>query len=299
VVVTGGSQGIGRVLAEEFFKLGAKVTIMARTKAKLDKAVEEIVAANQGASGLGEIKAVAADVTDIASVQMAMQQAVDLQAGLPIFSLILSAGRAVPGYFLDQDAEVFRNSMAVNYLGPVNCAKVVAPLMLSKGTKGEIVFVSSAVASAAFIGYASYAPTKAALRSFSDALRNELKGTGISVHIAYPPDTDTPGFEEENKTKPKETLEISPPEVYSAKKVSDSILDGLLRGEYHLPSPDLVQNLLISTSVNVTPRGRWALLEIMLGPILSVVMLAFGWNAGRIASGYGRRVAAELKSRDD
>jgi len=150
--------------------------------------------------------------------------------------------------------------------------------------------IASAAAVASFIGYSAYAPTKAALRSFCDAIRNELRGFGISVHIAYPPDMDTPGFEEENKTKPKETLQVSPPEVYSTKACADCIFDGHMRGEYHLSSPDIVQNFLVSTAVNITPRGRWAFLEILLAPIIAVAMLGFKFHADRVATGYGARI---------
>ena len=57
--------------------------------------------------------------------------------------------------------------------------------------------------------YASYAPTKWAIRGFGDSIRNELCGFGVSVHVAYPPDTATPGYDAENKTKPKECSDFS------------------------------------------------------------------------------------------
>ncbi|GBG25085.1 3-ketodihydrosphingosine reductase [Hondaea fermentalgiana] len=284
-VVTGGSEGMGFELAKALHKLGAKVTIMARSEAKLTKAKESI----------GEIQTVSVDVTDYAQVQAGMKEAERLQGGTPIQLLVHAAGRATPGYFLDQDPSVFRDTMNLNYMGSVHCAKVVAQMMVDRATKGQLVFLSSAAASASFLGYASYAPTKCAVRGLTDALRNELIGTGISVHIAYPPDTDTPGFKEENKTKPPETLKISPPEVYSAKSVIDTLLNGLARGEYHLPSPDPVQNFLISSTVNITPRGRWAPLEIVLSPIVALAMLGFKVWADYCAAPYGKRVVEKAK----
>ncbi|CAK9011263.1 3-ketodihydrosphingosine reductase (KDS reductase) (3-dehydrosphinganine reductase) [Durusdinium trenchii] len=284
---------MGRMLAESFYSHGAKVTIMARTQAKLDKAVNEIESKVRGPEG-ASIKSVAVDVTDAAQVDVAMHKAVEMQDGEAIFCLVVAAGRAIPGYFLDQDIADFRATMELNYFGALNCAKTVVPLMAESQTKGQILFISSAAAGASFLGYTSYAPTKFALRGLADGLRNEIKGLGISVHIAYPPDTDTPGFEEENKSKPKETLQISPPEVHSAKSVTDAMMDGLLRGEYHLPSPDPVQNLLVSTTVNITPRGRWAPLEILLSPILGVAMLIFKVHADSCSVPYGKAKAKEL-----
>ena len=58
-------------------------------------------------------------------------------------------------------------------------------------------------------GFTSYAPPKAAVRALADALRSELVSTGVSVSVAYPPDTATPGFEKEEKVKPAETKALA------------------------------------------------------------------------------------------
>lgn len=58
-------------------------------------------------------------------------------------------------------------------------------------------------------GYASYAPTKYALRGLGDTLRNELCATGVDVCVAFPVDIDTPGYRTENLTKPPCCREIS------------------------------------------------------------------------------------------
>lgn len=293
---------MGLELAKSFFRNGARVTIMARTQSKLDAALQTIRAQKQAKAQKqaqapqsdGAVEAVAVDVTDYAKVVAAMDAAVAKQGGAPIHTLVMSAGRSTPGYFLEQDVAVFDDAMRLNYFGSLHCAKAVAPMMIASGTKGKLLFVSSAASAASFLGYTSYAPTKFAVRGLADGLRNELCGFGIGVHIAYPPDTDTPGFEEENKGKPVETNQISPPEVYSAEKVADGMLDGLLRGEFHLPSPDLVQNFLVSTTVNITPRGRWAPVELLLSPVLGIAMLFFKVHADSCARVYGKRELDKL-----
>ena len=58
-------------------------------------------------------------------------------------------------------------------------------------------------------GYTDYSASKFAIIGFSEALRSELKQYGITVSVLCPPDTDTPGLDEENKTKPEETKAIS------------------------------------------------------------------------------------------
>lgn len=74
---------------------------------------------------------------------------------------------------------------------------------------GRVVFVSSQAGQIGVFGFSAYSPSKFALTGLAQVLRMELKPHGIFVSVAYPPDTNTPGFEEENKSKPEETRLIS------------------------------------------------------------------------------------------
>ena len=291
VVITGGSTGIGRALGEEFARRGAsRVTLMARTESKLRDAVESVN--SRFTDDGGKASYVCCDVTDAASVVDAMAEATRESGDVDI--LIACAGTSYPGYFLEQDASVFEKTMKLNYLGTVHAAKAVAPAMTARNS-GEIVIVASAAAVVSFLGYASYAPTKWALRGFADAIRNELCGFDVGVHIAYPPDTDTPGFKSENETKPVECTKISPPEVYSAASVAGCMVTSLCCGDYHLSSPDPVQDLLVSSMAGVSPRKN-SVFEMALAPLVGFIEQAFLWHADRVARGYGRRESAKSKS---
>ena len=70
-------------------------------------------------------------------------------------------------------------------------------------------------------------------------LRNELVGFGITVHMAYPPDTETPGFAHENETKPIETATMVPIDVFPAAAVAERMLASAEAGHYHLFGPDV------------------------------------------------------------
>merc|ERR1712224_989451 len=90
-----------------------------------------------------------------------------------------------------------------------------------------------------------------------DVLRNEFADTEIDFHIAFPPDTATPGFAKENETKPYETSHIWPEcfnEVFTAKQVAQDMLKDVLRGHYFARSPDLFGNLLVSRAWGHFPR---------------------------------------------
>eukprot|EP00939_MAST-03C_sp_MAST-3C-sp1_P002700 g2700.t1 len=286
VLITGGSSGIGLAIAKEVVRRGARVTILARNKGKLDSACAKLNDEESKEGSPLTAQSAAADVTKFESVAKAVSVAESSFGTVDV--LVTSAGSATPGYFLDQDPSVFENSMRLNYLGTVNAAKAIAPSMTNRG-EGHLVFVASAAAVVSFLGYSSYAPTKYALRGFADSLRNELRGFGIRVSIAYPPDTDTPGFENENKTKPKETLEITPPSVYKPSIVASQIVNGIEMGDYHLSSPDVVQNLLVTAMSGVSPRA-YPMLELAILPLLGLIQLIFMFYADYIARGYGARM---------
>ena len=277
VIITGGSTGIGKSIAIECVKRGARVTLLARSEDKLVQACKEINSERVCA------QYACADVTSISSLESAFAKAEEKFG--PVDVLVTSAGSAKPGYFLEQDVSIFERSIKLNYLGTVNAAKIAARRMTERRS-GHMIFVASAAAVVSFLGYSSYAPTKYALRGFADSLRNELRGFGVRISIAYPPDTDTPGFKKENETKPKETLAISPPTVYSSVVVAQNIVDGIEMGDYHLGSPDLVQNLLVSAMSGVSPRA-YPMLELAISPLLGFLQLAFMFYADYIASGYG------------
>lgn len=106
---------------------------------------------------------------------------------MPDFA-VFSAGSATPGYFVEQSIDVFRRTMDLNYMAVVVALKTVLPYMMRR-KQGHIVLISSAAGVSGWLGYASYAPTKFAVRGLAESLRHELIGCNIDVSIAYPPDT--------------------------------------------------------------------------------------------------------------
>jgi 3-dehydrosphinganine reductase len=152
------------------------------------------------------------------------------EAGVPDL-LINCAGLAHPGYVEDIPVEVFHQMMDIDYFGTINMVKALLPGMLKRGS-GHIVNISSGAGFLAPFGYSAYSPAKYAVRGFSDVLRLELKPLGIRVSVAFPPDMDTPGMVNENKTKPFETLEAFSSKLVKPEPVARDILNGVRNGKY-------------------------------------------------------------------
>lgn len=202
VCITGGSSGIGLALGEQCAARGARVSIVARGADRLESARARIAAAAPGC----RVDAGRADVTDPAALGDALEA---LTGALgPVDVLVTSAGYARPGHFTDLDLAVFRDQMEVDYFGTLHAVRAVVPSMVAR-RRGHLVLVASTVAFVGIYGYSAYAPAKHAVRGLAETLRPELKPHGITVACAYPPDTETPGFEAENAHKPEVTTRIS------------------------------------------------------------------------------------------
>ena len=227
VFITGGSSGIGLALARQVAEAGARVSIVARDPAKLAAAREAI---NQAQAGDTEVVAVSTDVSVENEILAALQTAETVHG--PVDILITSAGVARPGYFEEVPVTVFEHTMAVNYFGTLYPLKAVVPAMRERGS-GAVVLISSGAGLYGFFGYTPYAPSKFALRGLAEALRAELKPTGVGVTIVYPPDTDTPQLVEENLTKPVETKALTAGGgLWTADDVARLTLKAVQRGRF-------------------------------------------------------------------
>ena len=121
--------------------------------------------------------------------------------------------------------EMFDETMKMNTYGVWNTVSALVPHMKEKG--GCIASVSSITGFLGVFGYSDYTASKFAVTGLSEALRSELKPFGITVSVLCPPDTQTPGFDVENLTKPEETKVLSE----SAKVMtSDAVAKGFIKG---------------------------------------------------------------------
>jgi len=225
-IITGGSSGIGLAVAKILANRSWRITLIARNAERL----------NQAASSLNipedHSLAIATDVTNQNDLNVAINRSIE-SFGTPDL-LITSAGIAHPGHFQELDSKIFQQAMEINYFGTLYAIQATAPAMRKVG-KGNIVMISSGAALIGVYGYSAYCPSKFAVRGLAEVLRGEFKPDGINVSIVYPPDTETPQLEQENKTKPAETFAISGnAQTWQAGNVAKVIIKGIEKNRFSI-----------------------------------------------------------------
>jgi 3-dehydrosphinganine reductase len=227
-IITGGSSGIGKAVACLLAQEGTSVSLIARRPEVLAAAKAEVDACRKDRAG--RTLTFAADVVDQARIEEAIRAAA-AECGPPDL-LVTSAGMVIPGHFRTLPVEAFERTMMVNYLGTLYAIKAALPFM-EQAKRGHILLVSSGAGLIGIHGYTAYSPTKFAIRGLAESLRSEAKLSGIGVSVVYPPDTDTPQLEEENRTKPPETKRITgTAAVWSAVDVARVMLRGVRRKQF-------------------------------------------------------------------
>jgi NAD(P)-dependent dehydrogenase (short-subunit alcohol dehydrogenase family) len=178
VIVTGGSRGLGFLLAREFLGQGAKVAICARDDEELFRAEREL----QSETG-EQVLAYRCDVSDPTQVQQFVQL-VSRRLGTPDV-LVNNAGVIEVGPLESMDHDDFRQAMDVMFWGVLNPTLAVLPYMREKHS-GRIVNITSIGGLVSVPHLLAYCSAKFAATGFSEGLRAELAGTGIRVTTVTP-----------------------------------------------------------------------------------------------------------------
>ena len=173
VLVTGGSSGLGRIIAETFFRAGAKLALVALEKSDVEKAAAEI-----GCDTLP----IHADITKQEDVDHIFETVTKHFAGLDV--LVNNAGRSMRGKVLDTTPEQFQALFELNVLGTVRCTRAAVPLLL--GRKGHVVNIGSLAAKSAARYVGAYPVSKFAVAAYSQQLRLELGPEGLHVLLVCP-----------------------------------------------------------------------------------------------------------------
>jgi short-subunit dehydrogenase len=237
-VVTGASSGIGLELAKEFARRGFDLTIVADS-AKINQAADEIRALGANVNALQ---------IDLASYEGVEQFYSEI--GRPVDVIAINAGVGVGGDFVrETDLKAELNLIGLNVASTVHLAKRVLKDMLARN-RGRVLFTASIASAAPGPFEAVYAASKAFVFSFSEALRNELKDTEITITALMPGATETNFFHRAgmDETKVGKSRKDDPAEV--AREGVEALLsdkDRVVAGSF--------KNKLFATAGRLAPES--------------------------------------------
>ncbi|KFY12754.1 hypothetical protein V492_03673 [Pseudogymnoascus sp. VKM F-4246] len=238
VLLTGASQGMGLSVAKILSGKGANVIIVARNVGKLEGALSEIKAS--AASATQTFHYISADLTDASEASRIVTDVMSWNGGVAPDVVWCMAGSSEPQLFLDAPSKVLRNQMDINYWASAEMAQAILKEWLAPGEarsdkQRHFIFTATTLAFYPIVGYSAYSPCKAAMRSLSDTLSQEilLYSDSVKVHTVFPGSIDTPGFAHENIGKPAITKILEEPDpLQSPDAVATAAISGLESGEY-------------------------------------------------------------------
>lgn len=176
VIITGGTSGIGKALAEKFGAEGAKVLITGRNQGDLEIVVNTLRQKKITINGFVADVGIEQDNEAMAAEAIRLYGTIDI--------LINNAGISMRALFSEVDLDVVRKVMDTNFFGVLYATKYCLPEILKN--KGSVVGISSVAGFRGLPGRTGYSASKFALNGFLEVLRNELIKTGVHVLTACP-----------------------------------------------------------------------------------------------------------------
>jgi 3-oxoacyl-[acyl-carrier protein] reductase len=177
-IVTGGSRGIGRSIAEALAQGGADIVLASRSQEETQKAANDI------ASTTGRtVISIPTDVSDSEQARSLIQKALEHKGQIDI--LVNNAGITRDNLILRMKESDWDDVIAINLKGAFNCCKAVIRPMMKK-RYGRIVNVSSVSGLVGQAGQTNYSASKAGLIGFTKALAREIATRGITANVVAP-----------------------------------------------------------------------------------------------------------------
>jgi short-subunit dehydrogenase len=240
VLVTGASRGLGRAIALEFARRGAKLALAARSEDALDRTRREV-------ESFG-VEAIAprADVTSDDDVTALVNETLARFGRIDV--VVNNAGIARVGA---ADVASFAGDvnaiLGASFFGMVGVTQAVLPAFRRQGS-GAIVNLSSVMGRKAFARFGAYAVAMHAVSAFSDSLRQEVRGTGIHVMTVYP------ALTESDLLRDVSPADMPPPFRHltplKAERVARDVVDGVARGRRRVVAPRRANMLLLGDALS-------------------------------------------------
>ncbi|KAK5178270.1 hypothetical protein LTR44_009145 [Exophiala sp. CCFEE 6388] len=276
-IVTGGSQGLGLAIAQELSAKGANVVIVAQDKDKLDRAVQTLK--SRAARPQQKFLDLSFDLRSSDSAPKIIDQVTRWNDGQAPDLIFCCAGNCQPAFFADASIDTLRGQMDTVYWSAAYMAHAALNAWKRPSTlEGKnttptptrhIVFTCSALAFFPVAGYSPYSPAKAAMKAMVDGLNQEVAlyngarqgsvgpapDADIALHIVYPMGILSPGYENENKTKPELTLMLEKDDKpQQPEELAKIILNRLSNGDFMITTM-LLGHLMRGAGMGSSVRG--------------------------------------------
>ncbi|KAL6708428.1 3-dehydrosphinganine reductase [Coniothyrium glycines] len=269
VLLTGASQGMGREVARLLSARGASLILVARTASNLESSLEYAKSHAKNPASQ-RFTYISADVTSESENARILAEATAWNNGRMPEVVWCIAGSAIPGLFIETSTDTLRSQMDLNYFAAAYMAHKTLqswlyPDVAYTGNSNVLeaprhfIITSSAVAFMNILGYSSYGPAKAALRSLADGLRSEVqlynaarrsKATtssqpvapfDVKIHAIFPGSILSPGYVNENKTKHPVTLDMETADPKQTEmEAAMASVKGLEAGNFMTPTNWLI-----------------------------------------------------------
>lgn len=218
-LITGASSGIGAIYAERLARQGHDLILVARSAPKLTRLAEELRAATGRT-----VETLVADLVDRADLARVEGR---LKSDTAITLLVNNAGVGATAPLLKSDVEAMSAMVSLNVEALMRLSYAAAPGFAARG-RGTIVNIASIVAIAPEVLNGVYGGTKAFVLAFSQSLRHELAGSGVTVQVVLPGATATDFWDIAGTPVEHLPRDI----VMTADNLVDAALSGLAQGEF-------------------------------------------------------------------
>ncbi|MCB1842940.1 MAG: SDR family oxidoreductase [Halioglobus sp.] len=178
-IVTGGASGMGRITALRLARQGARVAIFDVNEQALT-------------STAAEQATISAFRCDISSLEDVEARVAEVIATLGPIDLLVHAAALMPGYqLIEHSHDNMERLFRINYFGTTYMLRAVLPGMIERG-EGRIIAFGSIAGIALVPKMGAYCATKAAVNAYVEVLQNEIRHTGVRIHLVCPPAVNTP-----------------------------------------------------------------------------------------------------------
>ena len=241
-LITGASSGIGRELARIHAEASGDLVLVARSEGKLNAPKNELEAAHGIAAHV-----IAMDLTEEDAPQRLFDEV--HARGLTVDHLVNNAGFGGVGRFHERDWAADRAMIQLNVVALAALCRLFLPEMVARGS-GRVLNVSSTASLLPGPMQAVYYATKAFVTSFSNAVHEELRGTGVTVTALLPGATET----DFGKVSGMDKTELFD-QTASARSVAQDGYDAMLAGKLEVISGLTLPQRIMMAAVPVTPKS--------------------------------------------